>query len=135
VKKTFLSLVVMAGLVAMYGFMLTNAPEENPGKKIFVDAKCNNCHNVAVDSIAAVKVVKNAPDLSSIGTKLSADTLKQYLSKQVKLNDKLHIVKFNGSEEDFGKLISWLGTLNAPETKAAPANDTTAQVAPTQESK
>lgn len=128
-KKTFLSLVVMAALVLVYGFMLTDAPEVHPGKKVFMDAKCNNCHNVAVDSIAAVKTMKNVPDLSSVGSTLSADTLKPYLLKQAKLNDKMHMMKFNGSEEDLGKLISWLGTLKAPETKAAPA----AQEAPKQE--
>ena len=128
----------MAGLVAMYGFISTNAPEENAGKKVFVDAKCNNCHNVAVDSIVAVKSMKNVPDLSSIGAKLSADTLKPYLLKQAKLNDKLHMIKFNGSEEDLGKLVAWLGTLKAPEVKTAPeVKDTTAQAAPApkQESK
>ncbi len=130
-KKTFLSLVVMIALVALYGFMLTTAPEENAGKKIFVDAKCNNCHNVASDSIAAVKSMKNVPDLSSIGAKLSADTLKPYLLKQAKLNDKMHMVKFNGTEEDLGKLVSWLGTLKAAEAKEAPAaTEAPAQEAP-----
>jgi hypothetical protein len=133
VKKTFFSLVIMAGLVAMYGFISTSTPEENAGKKVFMDAKCNNCHSVAVDSVAAVKSMKNVPDLSSIGVKLSADTLKPYLLKQAKLNDKLHMIKYSGSEEDLGKLVSWLGTLKAPEVKAATeVKDTTAQAAPKQ---
>jgi len=121
VKKSLFSLIVVICLVAVYGFIATSTPGDNPGKKVFVDAKCNNCHNVASDSIVAVKAMKNVPDLSSVGSSVAPDSAKKYLLKQAKINDKLHMVKFNGTEEDLNALAGWLGTLKAPVAKECPA--------------
>ena len=117
-KNVFFYLLVVFAIVALYGFAYAKpAGEENPGKKIFVEAKCNGCHAVEKAGIEAKMKKKTNPDLSTVGSKQKPDFIKKYIMKQEKMNDKLHPVAFKGTDGDLAKLVQWLGSLKETTKK------------------
>lgn len=105
-KSIFVTLVATFLVV---GFVFAQTPKS--GKDIFTDSKCNTCHSVTSQGIAS-KQADKYPDLSKIGEKkIAVETLKKYLLKEEKINDKNHAVKFKGTDEDLTILVNWLNTL------------------------
>lgn len=109
-KNILIYLGLVITIVALYGFAFTIADQQNEdGKKIFVDNKCNMCHTVTTAAIESKK--SDAVDLSTVGKDKTIEFLTKYLKKEAKLNDKDHKSAFKGSDEDLKVLVDWLLTL------------------------
>lgn len=110
--KNLLSFVLfLAFIIAMYGFAFASSPvSDPPGKKVFVDSKCQTCHSVTSLGLESKKK-KDVSDLSDVGGKLKADFIEKYLQKKEKIEGKAHPSNFKGSEEDLKNLVSWLASL------------------------
>lgn len=109
-KNTFLFVLFISAIVALYAFAFSFSQDKDPdGKQIFIDNKCNNCHTVSTQDITSKK--DNAIDLSNAGSLGDADLLKSYLLKEAQIDDKDHKLKFKGSEEELNALVNWLLTL------------------------
>ena len=104
------------------------------GQQVFVAQKCQMCHTVYSAGIgeppkeekAEEKADEGPPDLSLAGTSRTAEWLGLFLQKKETLNEKKHMKRFKGADEDLAALANWLLTLKAPEVEAAPP--TTAKV-------
>jgi cytochrome c553 len=92
---------------------LAPAAAADDGQKTFTEQKCNKCHSVAsVEIEATIKSEKmRGPDLSKAGEKHAADWVKQYVLKEVQLNDKDHKAKWEGSEKDLQAIADWIASL------------------------
>ncbi len=112
-------------------------PDATPaGQQVFVAQKCQMCHTVYSAGIGEPpsedakeeeeEAAAGPPDLSLAGTGRTAEWLSLFLQKKEALNEKKHMKRFKGADEDLTALVSWLMTLKAPEVEAAPA--TTAKV-------
>ncbi len=107
----------MFTLLALFAFNVTFAvrnlddTKKKDGKQIFLDAKCQTCHTVeSVDVISDKKL--RGGDLSKVGDEFKADWLKQYLMKEVDLNEKKHPSKaLKADDEGFAELVEWLAAL------------------------
>lgn len=109
-KNVLIYLGLVISIVALYGFAFTISNDDDPaGKTVFVDSKCNMCHTVTSQGVESKK--SDALDLSAISEELTAETLTQYLKKEIQLNEKNHKTAFKGSDEDLAKLVDWLLTL------------------------
>lgn len=94
------------------------------GKPVFEQYKCGSCHSIEKQGIkkaeksepaeAGAATVK-APDLSGVGAVRTADWMKSFLLKTEKLNGKLHIKKFRGTDEELATVTGWLATLKDEE--------------------
>ena len=63
-KNTFLFVLFISAIVALYAFAFSFSQDQNPdGKQIFMDNKCNSCHTVSSQDITSKK--DNAMDLSN----------------------------------------------------------------------
>ena len=103
-------------------FFLSSAwsfPTDPPGKTIFQASKCSNCHSIKAQGVTKVssdeakEMEKTPPDLSAVGTKHTPDWITKFLLKKETLNDKKHLKKFKGSEEELQTLATWLGSLKS----------------------
>jgi len=109
-KNTLFYIIFISAIVALFGFAFSFSQDENlDGKQIFIDSKCNNCHNVTSMEITSKK--DDAVDLSNAGSVGDAQLIKSYLLKEAKLNDKDHKIKFKGSEAELNVLVNWLLSL------------------------
>jgi mono/diheme cytochrome c family protein len=109
-KKSILPLGVAIFLLAFAPF--SSSQETEPaGKKIFLDQKCNVCHAIESQNIAKKTATSKSPDLSNLGAERSADWIAKYLTKEEKLNNKLHAKGWTGKKEDLTTLSNWLATL------------------------
>ena len=98
------------------------------GQQVFVAQKCQMCHTVYSVGIGEPPKKESAeevaddgpPDLSLSGTDRTAEWLSLFLQKEEMLNEKKHMLKFKGADEDLAAVVSWLLTLKAPEKEAAP---------------
>lgn len=84
-----------------------NGEEGLNGKEIFEAKKCNQCHAVESEGIEA-KIKNKYPDLSKLSDNHDAETLKKYLLKEEKINNKNHLMKFNGSDEELDAVVNWI---------------------------
>jgi len=109
-KNILIYIGLIVTIVALYGFAFTIAQQDNDnGKKLFVDNKCNMCHTVKSAGIESKK--SDAVDLSTVGKDNTTEFLMKYLKKETKLNDKDHKSSFKGSEDELETLVDWLLTL------------------------
>ena len=109
-KNTFLFILFISAIVALYAFAFSFSQDKGPdGKQIFLDNKCNSCHTVASQDITSKK--DNATDLSNAASYGDAQLLKSYLLKEAQINDADHKMKFKGSDEELTTLVDWLLTL------------------------
>ena len=111
------------------------------GQQVFSAQKCQMCHTVYSAGVGEPPKKESAeeaadedteeaadeaadegpPDLSLTGTGRTAESLSLFLQKKETLNEKKHMLKFKGADEDLAAVVSWLLTLKAPEVEAAPA--------------
>ena len=93
------------------------------GQKVFTAAKCQMCHTVYSAAVgeppAKDEKVKEdgPPDLSKAGVGRTAEQMSLFLQKEGALDEKTHMMKFAGSEEDLATLVDWLLTLKPAEEK------------------
>ncbi len=118
-KKQFLIHVGLIALVFVF-FSCSVFAEDSPGKKIFIDSKCNVCHSIDSQGVAK-KTTSNKPDgppdLSNVGALHKADWMTKYLNKEEARNDKKHIKAWTGKKEDLEILVKWLETLKTEAKK------------------
>jgi cytochrome c553 len=105
---------------------LTGQTQDHPGKKIFMDSKCQTCHSIESQNLTTK--AKKSVDLSNVGAIYRANFLEKYLMKQEKLNDKQHPQAFKGSNEDLHQLAEFLQTLNTGETTGKTGKTDTTKV-------
>jgi len=105
-KKLFLLTVL-----ALFAFVLSAKAEDAPGKKLFLDNKCNTCHSIDSQGIAKTMASSKAPDLSNVGSERNAEWISKYLMKEETLKDKKHMKAWAGTKEDLETLSKWLETL------------------------
>ena len=107
----YLKSIITAMVLVGFAFAMLPAEETaTTGKDIYLAKKCNTCHGI---KSLEIKGKDNFPDLSTIGAQegLTQDFLKKFLMKEEKHNDKLHAMKFKGSDEELATLTAWLLTL------------------------
>jgi len=112
--------IISFSIIILTALLFGNADaqtKEHPGKKVFVDSKCQTCH--AVESHELTSKSKKAVDLSNVGGIYRANYLEQFLLKKEKINNKMHTLAFKGSNEDLHNLAEWLQTLNTGSEKSA----------------
>lgn len=101
------------------GMFIVNAwgLPEDAGKTIFKASKCSTCHAVKSQSIVKGSgdgtEGKDAPDLSGVGTKHTAAWMTKYLLKKETIDDKKHLKKFKGTDDELETLSNWLATLKS----------------------
>lgn len=104
--------ISLAVVLAIVFVAITSPTQAADGKAIFLDSKCNTCHSVDSQSISKTNDKMKAPDLSNAGAMVeSADWLKKFLTREVKLHDKNHLKKFSGTDEELGALVDWIMSL------------------------
>jgi cytochrome c553 len=84
--------------------------QDHPGKKIFMNSKCQTCHTVESHEITSK--AKKTTDLSNVGAIYRANFLEKFLVKEEKIGGKVHPQAFKGSHEELHQLSEWLQTLN-----------------------
>lgn len=115
-KDTFLYVLFITAIVALFAFAFSFSQDQSEGgKQIFLDSKCNNCHTVTSNKITSKK--DNAVDLSNAGNSGDVQTLKSFLLKEAQINDKDHKMKFNGSDAKLNILAEWLSSLKTEQKK------------------
>ena len=109
-KSSFFFMLFILAIVALYALAFSFSQDQDlDGKQIFIENKCNNCHQVTSLEITSKK--DDAVDLSDAGKLDDAALLKSYLLKEEKLNDNYHKLKFEGSEAELNALVNWLLSL------------------------
>lgn len=100
------------------------APAKAPdGKPVFEQYKCGSCHSIEKQGIKKAEAAPaeagagkvKAPDLSGVGLVRTTDWMKAFMLKTEKLDGKLHIKKFRGTEEELAVLTGWLASLKDEE--------------------
>jgi hypothetical protein len=111
-------LIVIAVFVCLipFGAWAAETKADDPGKKAFIDSKCNVCHAVSTEGIESkMKATSTkAPDLSGVGAEQTADFITKFLKKEVTLHDKKHSKAWTGKEEDLQAIVTWLSSLKTP---------------------
>jgi mono/diheme cytochrome c family protein len=109
VKK--ISLMIFA--LILFSHYASTQENETIGKKLFADKKCSTCHSIQSHGIVFKNKTK-APDLSAIGSKLTADFIKKYVLKEEKLDGVAHMFLFKGEPNELDSLANWLESLKEP---------------------
>lgn len=98
--------------VALLGAASVSYSQDDPGKKLFLDSKCNGCHSVESQDIEALRKNSKAPDMSNAGEMIpSAEWAKKFVMREEEKDGKKHMRPWKGSEKDLGQIIDWLMTL------------------------
>lgn len=108
-----LMISIATSLLAL-GFASTAfAGDEDPGKKLFMEYKCNVCHSVSAADIEAKQPdeAKRGPDLSKLEKTPEADWMKKFLKKEVELEGKKHKKGFTGEDEELDSIVTWLQSM------------------------
>jgi hypothetical protein len=115
--------LLLAGLM----LSLFSAAGAAPGKKIFIEHKCNQCHTVNTEGIARAEDEDEdetddaPPDLSGVGDQLDAEKMDGWLRKKVAIDGDKHPKRFAGSDAERKVLIDWLRqTKPDPKAREAP---------------
>lgn len=109
--KTLFQLAFLAIVLIAIGLAIPASAEDPPGKKVFMDAKCNSCHSIESQGITKTMASAKGTDLSTIGTDRNAEWLTKYLMKEEAKEDKKHVKAWTGKKEDLDTLVKWLETL------------------------
>ncbi len=110
VNKTLLLLSV--AILFLIGFSAQLAlAEDAPGKKLFMEQKCNTCHSVESQQITKTMASSKASDLSDVGNKRTEEWMTKWMKKEVDIDGKKHTKGWTGKEEDLTTLVKWMATL------------------------
>lgn len=105
-RLTLIMVFAIAMILAASSFAADTA---GAGRTIFDKSKCNSCHGIKALSIPSGKV--KAPDLTGVGQRHDVAWLKRYLKKEEKMNGKLHMKSFSGTDAELATLTQWLASL------------------------
>jgi cytochrome c551/c552 len=109
-KKSAILLSIL--VLFLVGFCARVAlADDDPGKKIFLDNKCNACHSVDSQNIKKTMESSKAPDLSNVGAEKTEEWITKWLKKEVDIDGKKHPKTWSGTDDDLTTLVKWLGTL------------------------
>lgn len=101
-------------LMLLFFLNIASTQENEPmGKKLFVEKKCSTCHSIESQGFVLKKKTK-APDLSTVGSKHTADFIKKYVLKEEKLDGAAHMFLFKGEPNELDSLANWLESLKEP---------------------
>lgn len=103
--------------LATFSFTAARPFGDATGKDIFLQSKCNKCHTIESQTIVRdgkPPEGKQPPDLSGVGLKHDAGWMQKWLLKEVEMNDKKHIKKFSGTDDELRTLTTWLASLKKP---------------------
>lgn len=110
-----LSLLTMAGAILIGA--ASSPSTGKPGKSLFLDNKCQQCHSVeslGITRNGEAPPGKLPPDLSGVGLRRTPDWISKWLMKEEKNTEgKKHLKKWKGSEEDLATISNWLATLKS----------------------
>lgn len=84
------------------------AEEAAGGQAVFEAQKCNMCHGVPTVGIEAKTQSEKMRGKDLVDLDRDADWLKQYLMKEVQLDDADHKKEFKGTDEELQVLVDWL---------------------------
>lgn len=107
-KRTLLTVITSIG-ISLMALNAGYAADDAPGKKVFLEHKCKQCHSVNVEKIAAEE--EKSTDLSKIGSKHKRDVIKGFLLKESEIEGKKHKKKFRGDDKELTSLLDWLTSL------------------------
>lgn len=97
--------------------VLASPPVAKDGKAIFLGEKCQECHAMKALGIkkqAAPDAEEvDAPDLSAVGAKRSAEWVEKWLMKKEMIDGKKHEKKMKSGPEDVKTLAVWLAEQKA----------------------
>jgi len=105
---SFIVLVLFLGAV---GAVSAHQKKVLDGKQIFLDQKCNMCHDVSSATITATTKSDKmkGPDLTGLLADKDAAVIADELRKKKNLaSGKSHPKAFTGTDEELGALIAWL---------------------------
>jgi hypothetical protein len=104
--------------------VLAQVRAASASEKLFQDQKCNKCHAISAFGIQKLSggeeeadAGAGPPDLSDIGKTHDAAFFGPYLMKETKDHDKLHKIKFKGTEAELKEMAAWLATLKKEPKK------------------
>ena len=83
-------------------------------KELFVAGKCQKCHSIESQGVAAKPKEgeeEDVHDLSKVGAERSAEWIQKFLRKQEAIKGKKHKQKYRGSDADLETLATWLASL------------------------
>jgi cytochrome c551/c552 len=105
--KQWITALLLACSFVLIAFALS---QNNSGKAIFVNKKCNLCHSVSTQGIEAKTTSEKlkGPDLVNLANKHKPKWIGRYLKKKVKMNGKFHKRSFKGTDEELQTLVDWL---------------------------
>lgn len=108
-----ISLVLTAFTLFLAGTALAQDADADAGKKAFMDADCNRCHDVESHDISATIASERmkGPDLSQIGAEHDAEWIVDYVKREVQLEGKNHRLPWKGSDEELQTIADWLASL------------------------
>lgn len=109
IEKIFL--IIFAPI--LFSYYASTQETETVGKKLFVEKKCSTCHSIESQGIVLKKKTK-APDLSTVGSRVTADFIKKYVTKEEKRDGIAHIFLFKGEPNELDSLANWLESLKEP---------------------
>ena len=109
--KKILNFLFLFTFIFAFNVYAQDAVDKNSENiELFKTSKCASCHSIEKLGLEKKKNQKS-PDLSTVGNERNAMVFLKYLLKEETLNDKKHLMKFNGSEEDLTKLSLFLESL------------------------
>jgi len=93
------------------GTKSTQASRDKVGKAAFQAHQCALCHTVAARGMGKDRGPGSPPDLSSVGARHSAKSLRAWLGGTPNARGKKHPFPFHGTDSQRSVLITWLLTL------------------------
>lgn len=112
-KSLLFALTTICFLVSSL-LLAQESKTEDPGKKAFLDNKCNMCHSVSSEGIEKKTAASKTPDLSGIGAKQNAEFFVKFLKKEADMNGKKHSKSWAGKDADLQSIAKWLESLKKP---------------------
>lgn len=117
-------LAVAIGLLMILSIAKADTAQDAAGKKLFLDNKCNTCHQIESQAIlkkGATKLtppaeIKGPKDLSNVGMDRTPEWFAKFLKKEVELDGKKHGKLWEGKDEDLKTLTTWLASLKTKKT-------------------
>ena len=103
-----LGLVVTAALSTVGMDPVIARAADADGKAVFLDQKCNMCHDVTTAGIAATTKSEKLKGPDLVNLTADADWIAKYLKKEVDLEGKKHSKAYKGDEAALSAMVNWM---------------------------
>jgi cytochrome c551/c552 len=87
--------------------VVANAADAD-GKAVFMDQKCDMCHDVSTVGITATTKSEKIKGPDLVNLKQDAEWMAQYLKKEVDLEGKKHSKAYKGDDAALNAMVSWM---------------------------